>query len=97
MRETGGGRGLPHLPAFGGGVGVGVGPGEGVGVGEALGVGLGVGVSIVIFGIATVRIGDDVGVWVGSVGSSSLIAWHPTRTSAVARPQARVLMATPSP
>ncbi len=50
----------------------GVGLGVGEGVGEAVGVGLGVGVATVILGIGTVRI-DDVGVWVGSVGSSSVI------------------------
>jgi hypothetical protein len=71
--------------------------GLGEGLGEALGVGLGVGVATVSLGIATVRIGEDVGVWVGSVGSSSWIEWQPTRKTAIAAPQARVLIATPSP
>jgi hypothetical protein len=68
---TGGGRGGLHLPAVG--VGVGVASGDGEGVGEAFGVGAGVGVASGILGIAMVRNGDELGVWVGSVGSSSLI------------------------
>jgi hypothetical protein len=76
------------------GVGVGVGPGVGLGVGDAVGVGLGVGVPTAILGMGTVRT-DDVGVWVGWVGSSSVIVWHPTRTSATATPWT-VFIAAPS-
>jgi hypothetical protein len=58
-----------------------VGAEEGVAVG--VGAGVGVGVAKGIFGIGTVRIGDE-GVFVGSVGSSSVIVWHPTRMNPTA-------------
>jgi len=56
-----------------------VGVGEGVAFG--VGAGVGVGVPTEIFGIGTVRIGDE-GVFVGWVGSSSVIVWHPIRMNA---------------
>jgi hypothetical protein len=74
---------------------VGVGAGVGPGVGDGVGVGFGVGVATGILGIGTVKIGDA-GDFVGSVGSSSVIVWQPTATSAAATPKARVLIATPS-
>jgi hypothetical protein len=79
MRDTSGGRGLPHAPALGGGVGVdsGVGAGAGAGAG-GVAVGFGAGVATGIDGIGTVRI-PDLGVFVGCVGSSSVIEWHPAK------------------
>jgi hypothetical protein len=97
IREMPGGRGLPHPPVPGGGVGVGVAAGVGVGVGFGVAVGLGVGVPPTgIFGIGTVRIGEA-GVFVGCVGNSSVIVWHPTRMNASATtPQLVVFIATSS-
>jgi hypothetical protein len=66
---TPGGRGGLH-PATGVAVGSGVGVAPGVGAG--VGVALGVGVAMGIFGIGTVRMGEE-GDWVGCVGSSSEI------------------------
>jgi hypothetical protein len=70
MREIPGGSGLLH-PATGVGVGEGAGVGPGVGVG--VGVALGVGVATGIFGIGTFTMGGVIGVFVGSVGSSSVM------------------------
>jgi hypothetical protein len=93
MRLRAGGSGSPHPEALGG-VGVGAGPGVAVGDGDGFGVAIGAGVATEILGIGTLRIGE-VGVFEGSVGSSSVIVWHPTRTSAAATPKAVVLIATP--
>jgi hypothetical protein len=79
MRVTSGGTGLPHPLPFGEGVGVASGLGAGAGVGVGLGVGLGVGaLATGIAGIATVTTPDE-GVFVGCVGSSSVIVWQPDR------------------
>jgi hypothetical protein len=101
MRATSGGRGLLHPLVFGGGVGVasGVGAGAGVGVGVATGVAVGFGAGVPttgIDGIATVRTPDG-GVFVGCVGSSSVIVWQPVRKRAPsATPQAVRFIVTPS-
>jgi hypothetical protein len=79
MADTGGGRGLPHAPALGGGAGFGVASGVGAGAGAGgTGVGAGAGVATGIDGIGTVRT-PDLGVFVGCVGSSSVIEWHPAK------------------
>jgi hypothetical protein len=83
IREIDGGSGSLQPPT---GVGVGEGAGVGPGVGVGAGVAFGVGVATGIFGIGTFRIGADVGVFVGSVGSSSVMLWQPARTTVAAKP-----------
>ena len=89
---------MPHPPALGGGVGVGVasGVGAGAGAGAGVGVGRGVGVATGIDGIGTVRTPEE-GVFVGWVGSSSVIVWHPVRKKVPSTtPQAVLVIAFPS-
>jgi hypothetical protein len=95
MRDTSGGKGLPHPLALGGGVASGVGAGVGVATGVAVGFGAGVPTNG-IDGIGTVRT-PAVGVLVGWVGSSSVIVWHPVRKRVPsATAQAVLFIATPS-
>jgi len=97
MRDAIGGRGLPQAPALGGGVGVATGVGAGVGAGAGVAVGFGAGVPTTgIVGIATVRT-PDFGVFVGWVGSSSVIVWQPVRKRVPsAALQAVLFIVTPS-
>jgi hypothetical protein len=97
MDATSGGRGLPHAPALGGGVGVASGVGAGAGAGAGgVAVALGAGVATGIDGIGTVMT-PDLGVFVGWVGSSSVIVWHPVRKRVPsATLQAVLFIATPS-
>jgi hypothetical protein len=85
----GGGRGLPQSPAsvgVGSGVGAGVGSGEGPGFGvDGVGVGAGVPPPTLRDGMETVTMpGAFDSVLEGSVGSSSVIVWQPTRIAATA-------------
>jgi hypothetical protein len=97
MRDTSGGKGLPHPPALGGGVGVASGVGAGVGVATGVAVGVGAGVPTNgIDGIGTVRT-PAVGVFVGWVGNSSVIVWHPVRKRVPSTTvQAVLFITTPS-
>src|SRR5512140_3819482 len=94
------GRGCPQVPLVPvAGVGVGFGAGVGVAVGAGVGFGVGAGVAPGIAGIATVRMPllPAFVVLVGCVGSSSVMVWQPTRSSAAAvRPYVALFMTAPS-